>query len=587
MAPRQLPGQVITFYSYKGGTGRSMALANVACLLAQGAPSGKGVLMVDWDLEAPGLHRYFHGNLRPQAEQTEEEVLEKSPGLLDLFAELDSATQHDVGQTEEAASALLASITLKDFVLPTQISALHLLKAGRFDATYPTRVNTFQWAALYTRAPFLLRAFAEWLTAQYQYVLIDSRTGLTDVSGICTMLLPEKLVVVFTPNRQSLTGLLDLVRRATDYRRQAEDLRPLLAFPLPSRIEAAEPQLREDWRLGNAERGIVGYQPQFEALLQEVYDLPECHLETYFDEVQIQHIPRYAYGEDIAVLVERRSDRLSLTRSYENFAEQLVGGSGPWDYGKIAASTPVTPPLFDAYVSSSSADRLPVQGIADALQAQGLRLWRFEEQVAPGEVIEQAIAQGIAQAKTLVFFLGSHGLGLWQEQELLRAQQANTQRIIPVLLPGVEPLSESLPPALRERFMLQLHGQPDDADVLDRLVWGITGERPSRTPVSPLQSVTNSIGMVFTLIPAGAFLMGWPDGGEDERPVHSVRISQAFYLGTYAVTQGQWEAVMGTNPSGFKGDGHLPVEEVSWEDVQAFIQQLNAREGGTRYRLPT
>lgn len=125
MAPRQQPGQVITFYSYKGGTGRSMALANVACLLAQGAPTGKGVLMVDWDLEAPGLHRYFYGNLRLQAEQTEEEVLEKSPGLLDLFAELDSATQHDAGQTEEAASALLASITLEDFVLPTQIPALH------------------------------------------------------------------------------------------------------------------------------------------------------------------------------------------------------------------------------------------------------------------------------------------------------------------------------------------------------------------------------------------------------------------------------------------------------------------------------
>ena len=51
-------GQVITFYSYKGGTGRSMALANVACVLAQRQNTGRGVLMVDW-IEAPGLHRYF------------------------------------------------------------------------------------------------------------------------------------------------------------------------------------------------------------------------------------------------------------------------------------------------------------------------------------------------------------------------------------------------------------------------------------------------------------------------------------------------------------------------------------------------
>lgn len=97
-----------------------------------------------------------------------------------------------------------------------------------------------------------------------------------------------------------------------------------------------------------------------------------------------------------------------------------------------------------------SADRTRVQGITEALQAQGLRLWRFEEQVAPGEVLEQAIAQGIAQAKTLVVFIGSQGLGPWQEQELLRAHQADTQRIIPVLLLGVELLSESrslcLPP---------------------------------------------------------------------------------------------------------------------------------------------
>ena len=58
-------GQIITFYSYKGGTGRSMALANIACILAdeQKLKNGKGVLMIDWDLEAPGLHRYFRNNL--------------------------------------------------------------------------------------------------------------------------------------------------------------------------------------------------------------------------------------------------------------------------------------------------------------------------------------------------------------------------------------------------------------------------------------------------------------------------------------------------------------------------------------------
>jgi len=72
-----------------------------------------------------------------------------------------------------------------------------------------------------------------------------------------------------------------------------------------------------------------------------------------------------------------------------------------------------------------------------------------------------------------------------------------------------------------------------------------------------------------------------------EKLVHTVRITQPFYLGKYEVTQGQWQAVMGNNPSKFTGDPNRPVEQVSWDDVQEFIRRLNAREGGTMYRLPT
>jgi formylglycine-generating enzyme required for sulfatase activity len=100
-------------------------------------------------------------------------------------------------------------------------------------------------------------------------------------------------------------------------------------------------------------------------------------------------------------------------------------------------------------------------------------------------------------------------------------------------------------------------------------------------------SLTNSLGMQFALIPAGEFQMGSVNGFDDERPVHTVRISKLFYLGIHEVTQGQWEAVMGNNPSQFKGDANRPVETVSWELVQKFIDKLNTREGGTQYRLPT
>ncbi|MBF0342327.1 MAG: formylglycine-generating enzyme family protein [Magnetococcales bacterium] len=101
----------------------------------------------------------------------------------------------------------------------------------------------------------------------------------------------------------------------------------------------------------------------------------------------------------------------------------------------------------------------------------------------------------------------------------------------------------------------------------------------------------NSIGMVLVLIPPGSFVMG-ADRTMDERvvetetPRHKVIIGQGFYLGKYEVTQAQWQAVMGSNRSEFPGRD-LPVENVSWEDVQEFIQKLNRLEKTDLYRLPT
>jgi formylglycine-generating enzyme required for sulfatase activity len=101
-------------------------------------------------------------------------------------------------------------------------------------------------------------------------------------------------------------------------------------------------------------------------------------------------------------------------------------------------------------------------------------------------------------------------------------------------------------------------------------------------------AITNSIGMKFVLISAGEFQMGSPANeagrGSDETQ-HKVKITKPFYLQTTEVTQAQWKAVMGNNPSGFKGDD-LPVERVSSDDAQEFIKRLSTKEG-LKYRLPT
>jgi formylglycine-generating enzyme required for sulfatase activity len=101
--------------------------------------------------------------------------------------------------------------------------------------------------------------------------------------------------------------------------------------------------------------------------------------------------------------------------------------------------------------------------------------------------------------------------------------------------------------------------------------------------------IVNSIGMSLVQIPAGTFTMGDANGQDDETP-HQVTLTKGFELGVYEVTQEQYEAVMGTNPSDFKGPQN-PVEEVSWNDAVEFCRKLSAlpseKSAGYVYRLPT
>jgi cellulose biosynthesis protein BcsQ len=184
---------VVTFYSYKGGVGRSMAVVNIAYELAI---SGCRVLVVDFDLEAPGIETF---NLpRPETE---------TKGVVDFV------TQYlNTGYSPE----------IKDFVYRSAIQTntpgeLWVMPAGVQDNNYAARLNSISWRQLYAeRGGYLL---FEDLKAQWKnhlwpdYVLIDSRTGFTDVSGICTRQLPNAVVCLFFPTEQNLAGLEKVVGR--------------------------------------------------------------------------------------------------------------------------------------------------------------------------------------------------------------------------------------------------------------------------------------------------------------------------------------------------------------------------------------
>ena len=108
-------------------------------------------------------------------------------------------------------------------------------------------------------------------------------------------------------------------------------------------------------------------------------------------------------------------------------------------------------------------------------------------------------------------------------------------------------------------------------------------DRGQRTPVN-LPESTNSVGMTFKLIPAGTFIMG--EGGQ----AHEVTLTEPFQMGVHEVTQAQYEQVMGSNPSGFKGADN-PVERVTWDDAVEFCRRLSElpaeKKAGNVYRLPT
>ena len=125
------------------------------------------------------------------------------------------------------------------------------------------------------------------------------------------------------------------------------------------------------------------------------------------------------------------------------------------------------------------------------------------------------------------------------------------------------------------------------------LAHGLVPDRKAPDENAPPKHFTNSIGMKFVWIPPGNFVMGSPKEEINREPYpganetqHKVTLTKGFYMGVYTVTQDQWTKVMGKNPSFFKRRKNLPVEQVSWNDCQAFIKKLREKDKKP-YRLPS
>jgi hypothetical protein len=427
--------EIITFYSYKGGTGRSMLLANVAWLLAS---SGKRVLTVDWDLEAPGLHRYFHPFLRAGE-------LESAPGVIDLMSAFASAAVAPVpeGEPPPAADWYKRYADILPYVVPLNWrfesgGVLDFIPAGRFGDSYAERVAAFDWQELYERkgGGDFMEAVKESMRDEYDVVLIDSRTGLSDTAGLCTVQLPDKLVVCFTFNHQSVEGAAGVARSVLEQRGD----RHLEIYPVALRVEDGERD-----KLDRSRRFARG---QF---ADTVARLELDDTAGYWQDCEIPHKVGYAYEEILAAFGDGQSSVGSMLAAVERVVGRVMAEGVPrWarvpdeERRRVLRAFEMRPAAtpereYDVFISYSQDAAEYAASLASRLSGRYLRTWLDHSELVPGDDTAAATEKALARSLSLVAVMGSPDAAAPEEVAQYVAAKASLpgpRPVIPVLLGG-------------------------------------------------------------------------------------------------------------------------------------------------------
>jgi cellulose biosynthesis protein BcsQ/tetratricopeptide (TPR) repeat protein len=363
-------GQIVTFYSYKGGTGRTMAVANIAWILAS---RGKRVLTVDWDLESPGLHKFFRPFL-------DEAAIKDTPGIIEIVNEYAWAATDPQPRADDwhldYAQVLRHAVSLSwdeppvaGALFPGE-GTLDFISAGRQNRDYSTAVTSMDWDNFYERlgGGRFLRAMRDDMKRNYDYVLIDSRTGVSDVADICTVEFPDTLVVCFTLNDQSIDGA-SAVARHISRRYSARNIRIL---PVPMRTENGE---KEKLDVGRALARIKfdGF-PDGSAADQ---------VAQYWGSVEVPYQPFYAFEETLATFGDDPAATTSLLAAYERLTSVITNGAVTGmpalpDGVRLAYREEVTrrplAPTSDVLLSYAPEDRMWADWIEAVLNRAGYRV---------------------------------------------------------------------------------------------------------------------------------------------------------------------------------------------------------------------
>jgi len=236
------------------------------------------------------------------------------------------------------------------------------------------------------------------------------------------------------------------------------------------------------------------------------------------------------------------------------------------------------------FLCHSSGDKPEVRNLYQRLSSDGFDPWLDEEDLLPGQQWKVEIPKAVKTSDVVIVCLSHKAInkaGYVQKEikfalDKAEEQPEDTISLIPLKLEECD-----VPERLQRWQWVNLFEEKG----YERLMSSLQMQAITAGVTQTKEIFTNSIGMKFKLIPAGEFMMG-SGIHSSEKPIHKVTINEQFHLGTYSVTQREWKALMGTNPSYFRGDD-LPVVNVSWDDVQKFIKKLNEKEGTGKYRLPS
>lgn len=297
---------VVTFYSYKGGVGRTMALVNTAVALSR---LGRRVLVVDFDLEAPGLPSY----------QTFQSA-ECERGLVDY-----------VNSYRATGIAPNAS----EFIAPCDVEGrkVWLMPAGRHTQRgYTEALNAIDWHHLYEHQDGYLmfedlkQQWSRYDGHGFDYVLIDSRTGHTDVGGICTRQLPDAVVVMFLPNDQNIAGLVPIVGGIRAENKNRANKIKLLFCPsnvpnLDDEKEILKSLLKEasgKLRYPIDEAKIIHHYSSLELLAQPAFVIsrPNSQLAKEYENLRVAIVAQnFSDPEGAIAALQRMPERLERARN--------------------------------------------------------------------------------------------------------------------------------------------------------------------------------------------------------------------------------------------------------------------------------